>query len=62
MAIRKNLTGRGGWTALTLLLAFVLVAALQGVNLRQSWAKGGDWKNVTVIYTTDVKGKIEPCG
>ncbi len=20
------------------------------------------WKNITMIYTTDVKGKIEPCG
>jgi len=20
------------------------------------------WKNITMIYTTDIKGKIEPCG
>lgn len=62
MAMRKNLSGRGSWVALTLLLAFVLTAALQGADLRQTWAKGGDWQNVTVVYTTDIKGKIEPCG
>jgi hypothetical protein len=21
-----------------------------------------DWKNVTVLYLSDIKGKIEPCG
>ncbi|MCB1182105.1 hypothetical protein KDM41_01645 [bacterium] len=21
-----------------------------------------NWKNVTLLYTTDIKGKIEPCG
>jgi len=20
------------------------------------------WKNITMIYTTDIKGKIDPCG
>ena len=56
----KNLADRGGWTAL--LLAFILVVLSQGLDLRKSWAKGGNWKNITLIYTTDIKGKIEPCG
>lgn len=25
-------------------------------------AKGGDWKGVSLLYTTDIKGKIDPCG
>jgi hypothetical protein len=47
-----------------LTLCLLLVAALMaGPGLGQnSGDKGGDWKNVTILYTTDVKGKIEPCG
>ncbi|MBU8870600.1 MAG: hypothetical protein KOO60_07040 [Gemmatimonadales bacterium] len=56
----KNLFGREGWLAL--LLTFVLVVLSQGLDLRKSWAEGGNWKNVTLIYSTDIKGKIEPCG
>ena len=44
------------------MLAVVLVALSQGPGLGKSWAKGGNWKNVSLIYTTDIKGKIEPCG
>lgn len=61
MANLKNATGqRKGLLLLCLLL--VLVTVSLGVNLRQTWAKGGDWKNLTLVYSTDVKGKIEPCG
>lgn len=57
----KNATGRHkGLLLLCLLL--VLVTATLGGDLRRTWAKGGDWKNITLVYSTDVKGKIEPCG
>ncbi len=23
---------------------------------------GGDWQDLVLLYTTDVKGKIDPCG
>ena len=58
----KNLSGWGKWSARLLVLILVLAVYSQGPGLRASWAKGGNWKNVTLIYTTDVKGKIEPCG
>ena len=58
----KNLSDRGGRAALLLLLGLVVVVLSQGAGLRKSVAKGGDWKNVTMIYTTDIKGKYEPCG
>lgn len=43
-------------------LCVLVVAVALGVNLRETWAKGGNWKNITLVYSTDVKGKIEPCG
>ena len=58
----KNLSNWGKRSVLSLVLALVLVTLSQGPALQQSWAKGGDWQNVTLIYTTDIKGKIEPCG
>lgn len=58
----KNLSGWGKWAALSLMLTLVLVVLSQGPVPSRSLAEGGDWKNVTLIYTTDIKGKIEPCG
>ena len=58
----KNLSGWGKWSALLLALVLVLIVLPRGPGLRESWAEGGNWKNVTMIYTTDTKGKIEPCG
>ncbi|MBU2503298.1 MAG: hypothetical protein ABIK96_10465 [bacterium] len=45
--------------ALALLLA---LAAVVSVSVPPAAAEGGEWKNVHLIYTTDIKGKIEPCG
>lgn len=60
------------WLLSVATVAFLLVgmAPLQtAANARAQEAqkiagkkKNVDWKNVTLIYTTDVKGKIEPCG
>ena len=41
------------------LLVFVLLA---GTLPRFARGNDGAWIPVTVIYTSDVKGKIEPCG
>jgi len=52
------------WRTLAVLvaLAVVLPAIIPGLLNEGVAAKGGDWKSVTVLYTTDIKGKIEPCG
>jgi hypothetical protein len=50
-----------GLLALVLLLALAVPVVMAAGQARGE-AKGGDWKNVTLLYTTDIKGKIEPCG
>lgn len=43
----------------------VLLLALPAVTpgpVPPAAAEGGEWKNVHLIYTTDLKGKTEPCG
>ena len=56
----KNLPAWAGLSAL--MLTLVLVVSILGPGLRKSWAKGGNWNEITMIYTTDIKGKYEPCG
>jgi hypothetical protein len=50
-----------GRIALLLLILGITGAA---ITTRPSLAQGGDeaWVPLTVIYTSDIKGKIEPCG
>lgn len=52
----------GRAAVLTAFLLATLILTL--VNLGDAGvSRGGDeWKQVTVIYQSDVKGKIEPCG
>jgi hypothetical protein len=49
-----------------LLLALALVLLAGGLLGKQSTASaqndGGAWKPVTVLYLSDTRGKIEPCG
>lgn len=46
----------------------VLTAGLTPLMLAEQVRAQGDgpetkaWKNITMIYTTDIKGKIDPCG
>lgn len=42
------------------LLALVLVSATAPAFAEQE--ENAEWKPVTVLYMSDVKGKIEPCG
>jgi hypothetical protein len=47
-----------------LAIALIAAGALSLGASRPSLAQGGDdsWTPLTVIYTSDIKGKIEPCG
>ena len=54
------------WVLPTVALS-LLAAALAPLMLAESVrAEDGEktkaWKNITMLYTTDLKGKIEPCG
>lgn len=51
-----------GLPALVLLLLLALPALGPDDDAFGAGSKGGEWKNVTLLYTTDVKGKIEECG
>lgn len=48
----------------TLLLLLALVMGGAGVRTAPVNAQDdqGHWNNIHLIYTTDIKGKIEPCG
>jgi hypothetical protein len=41
--------------------AAVLGTAAAGYSLRSALA-AESWQGVTIVYQSDVKGKIEPCG
>lgn len=51
------------WAATCVLLA---VAAALAAGTRAATAPGPQpnraWKEITLVYLSDVKGKIEPCG
>ena len=48
--------------AMVLLLLAILLAMLLVPAATPAQDAETDWNPVTVIYQTDVKGKIEPCG
>jgi len=61
MSKLKGLSGLLGLATLAILL--FSVASVPGDSTDGAvYAAGGNWKNVTVLYLNDVKGKIEPCG
>jgi hypothetical protein len=48
--------------ALAVLVA-VLTPLIRAEAVRAEGGEQGEaWKNITLMYTTDLKGKIEPCG
>jgi 2',3'-cyclic-nucleotide 2'-phosphodiesterase (5'-nucleotidase family) len=51
-----------GLLALVLLLALALPAVSSYDGKAQAQEQDGSWKNLSILYTTDCKGKIEPCG
>ena len=48
--------------SLVLALAFVVSAAVPVLAPPPARAEGGTWQDLVFLYTTDIKGKIEPCG
>jgi len=58
----KGLSGLLGLATLALLLFSVSGVPGEGTDGAVFAAGGGNWKNVTVLYLNDVKGKIDPCG
>jgi hypothetical protein len=46
---------------MAVLALIAALAAVLGLQQRAD-AEGNEWKNVQMVFTTDVKGKIEPCG
>ena len=64
----KDLTSVLRLMSLALALAFVLSAAAPAPLLTSARADEGTgadndtWQDLILLYTTDIKGKIEPCG
>ena len=58
----KTWSGVLGAVALLLVVGFLTGDGTGGLADRAFARDGGDWKNVTVLYLNDVKGKIDPCG
>lgn len=48
--------------AALLTLAVAAVAALPSGGLPNVQAEDSAWLNATLLFQTDVKGKIDPCG
>ncbi len=58
----KDLIGVLPLMSLALALAFVLSAAAPALLPASARAGEGTWQDLVLLYTTDIKGKIEPCG
>ena len=58
----KNPTGDLRLWSLALVLVFVLSAAAPALLTVNARAGDGTWQDLVLLYTTDIKGKIEPCG
>ena len=58
----KDLTGILRPASLALVLAFIISAAAPVLLPAGARAGEGTWQDIVFLYTTDIKGKIEPCG
>ena len=58
----KDLTGVLRLVSLVLALAVVLAATVPVLAPTSARAGDGTWQDLVLLYTTDIKGKIEPCG
>lgn len=53
-----------GWSGVASLVALVFVLTL-GISVFapvEAQTGDGTWQGVTLLYSSDLKGKIEPCG
>jgi hypothetical protein len=63
MIARRGSTGFYGWTLWVILLSVILAAsALDWGAGRWQAANADQWTKVTLLYSSDTKGKIDPCG
>jgi len=60
MTMKKVWSGMGFLAALLLILSMTLPAVVTAQVAAP--AEDNSWKDVTLLYTSDIKGKIEPCG
>ncbi len=58
----KDLTAVLRLASLVLALAFVVSATVPSLQPTSARAGDGTWQDLVLLYTTDIKGKIEPCG
>jgi hypothetical protein len=58
----KDRTGVLRLLSLVLTLAFLVAASGLLLAPRGVRAGEGTWQDLVLLYTTDIKGKIEPCG
>ena len=62
MIMLKDLTGVLRGMGLALALAIILAATVPVLAPTNARADEGTWQDLVLLYTTDIKGKIEPCG
>jgi hypothetical protein len=62
MIMLKDLTGVLRAMGLALALAIILAATVPVLAPTNARAGEGTWQDLVLLYTTDIKGKIEPCG
>lgn len=62
MIMLKDLTGVLRGLGVALVLAIILAAAAPVLTPTTAGAGDGTWQDLVMLYTTDIKGKIEPCG
>ena len=58
----KDLTGVMRMMSLTLGLAFTLSTVIPALLPSAAGASEGTWQDLVLLYSSDCKGKIEPCG
>jgi hypothetical protein len=58
----KSLTGGLRLMSMMLALTFVLSGIVPLLTASVARAGEGTWQDLVFLYTTDIKGKIEPCG
>jgi hypothetical protein len=58
----KDLSGALRLVSLAVASAFAVSAAAPLIPPASAQADGGTWQDLVLLFTTDIKGKIEPCG
>ena len=62
MMIPQSRTGVRAFMVLLLALGALVMSAPSGAVDEDRMKEKGSWQDLVFLYTTDIKGKIEPCG